>query len=558
MKRFYFSFALIFLISSCAPAATVTISPTTTLTATIIPTSTYTLTPSPTVTPTMTPTITPTPLGGGSGQIVCSFCNGKPGISLINFDGTGEIYLTDKINMGASFDWSRNGAKLGYFSVTGSEGQEKYLTCVIDAHGYNEQCFEIGGGNFSLSPDGSKMAIGGFSSTLTLVDFDSGKSEILMEAPIQWSSWDVDWSPDGTKLAAAGGGIGIIVINIMNNEKFVAVEGDKPDYYNTPRWSPDGKKIVYVKHNNLFIVNADGSDETLLVRNAFYPIWSHDGTKIAYFAGSNNIIMMNIDGTNKIRLTPSQSLVNMTWSLDSKFIIYTVFTGSRANPSYDLYSVEVANQEMFSLAKNTGDHPTLSPDGSMIIYTTEIKSEDKYIFHTYLATMDGAIISELNIPGVVGPWRPTTNSDENVSFTPLTKEQSWEFDTDGDTEGWKDIQNINQLQVSNGYLKIEAVEGISWMRSHLFILDANDFSKIEIRMKIDGNSPVWLGFITSTDLSYDAPKTNGFDAIGDGQFHTYIIDMSKFMTWKGIIRQIQFKPVEKRTSIEIDYIRILP
>jgi Tol biopolymer transport system component len=365
----------------------------------------------------MTPTITPTSFGGGSGQIICEYCNGKPGMSLINFDGTGEIYLTDKQSMGASFGWSKNGAKLAYFTIEGVTlpmEERKFFTCVIDGDNFSEQCFEIGGGSFSLSPEGSKMAIGEFSPALYLVDFDSGKSEMLMEAPKQWGGFDVDWSPDGTKLVVAGKEIGITVIDFVTNDKYSVVEADKPDYYTTPRWSPDGKKIAYVKRSNLFVVNADGSGETLLVQNAIYPLWSPDGTKIAYITGSNDqrkIIMMNMDGTNKIRLTPSHNIYEMTWSSDGNFIVYLTFNGSRGNPIFDLYSVEVTRQEVFSVAKNTGIRGyTLSPDGSMIAYTSFVKGEDpnSYVAHQYLSNMDGTIISELHIPGGLGPWRPTS------------------------------------------------------------------------------------------------------------------------------------------------------
>jgi Tol biopolymer transport system component len=413
---------LIFLLTSCGPSAEKMATQTTTAataiaaswTITPSPTRTHTPTFTPTLTPTMTPTITPTPVGGGSGQIICAFCNGKPGISLINFDGTGEIYLTDKQSIGVSFGWSKNGAKLAYFTVEGATlpiEEKRFFTCVINGANFSEQCFEIGGGSFSLSPDGSKMAIGEHSQELYLVDLDSGKSEVLMEALIQWSGWDVDWSPDGTKLLIAGDEIGITVINVLNNERTSVVEADRPDYYQTPRWSPNGKKIVYIKRSNLFVVNADGSDDTLLVRNAISPIWSPDGTKIAYITGSNDqrkIIIMNIDGTNKLGLTPSQYIAYMTWSSDGKYIVYTTFNGSRGNPIYDLYSVDVTKQQVFALAKNTGSFPTLSPDGSLIIYTSWVKMEDRYISHTYLATMDGTIISELKIPGITGPWRPAS------------------------------------------------------------------------------------------------------------------------------------------------------
>jgi len=428
MKRwsFFLLLILIFLLVSCGQSAEKVATQTATAataiaaawTKTPIPTYTHSPTSTPTMTPTstMTPTITPTPLGGGSGQIACLNCiNGIfPSISLVDPDGVVNKLLTDKYSAGASFGWSRNGARLGYFTITGPEEQKKFLTCVIDDR-YNEQCFEIGGGSFSLSPDGSKMAIGEHALNLYLVDFDSGKSEILMETEaMQWKGWDVDWSPDGTKLVVAGDEIGIAVINIMNKEKFPVVEADKPYYYNMPRWSPDGKKIIFEKRNDLFIVNADGSEALLLVRNAYDPRWSPDGTHIAYITRNSdqqNIIMMNADGTNKVRLTQSQSLYQWSWSPDGKFIVYRVIVAGSVYSTFytDIYKVEVANQKVSSLTESHNALSfTISPDGSAIAFTLEPRGAEK-CNKSYVMNLDGVILSEwkdLPCNAVVGPWRP--------------------------------------------------------------------------------------------------------------------------------------------------------
>lgn len=563
---------LILLITSCGPSAeeiaiqTATASTAIAASWTKTPTSTLTHTPTftPTITPhpTNTPTITPTPFGGGSGQIACDFCLDPRilSISVVKPDGTEPIFLTDKSSSGVSFDWSRNGARLGYISFVGIGELSKAVTCVIDAYSFNEQCFELGGGSFELSPDGSKMAIGGHSQTLYLVDIDSGKSQILMEHQNVGYDWQVDWSPDGTQLAVAG--IGIIVINVESGEKYVLVEGKETDYFNTPHWSPDGNKIVFAKRNNLFIINADGSDETLLVKNEGNAIWSPTGTQIAYITGNadqRNIIVMNADGTNKVKLTPSQPIYDMVWASDGNFIVYRTYYGSLYNGRFDLNAVEVNSQRLISFTK-THDvlSYTLSPDGSAIAYTLGSYDTGE-CFKSFVASLDGTILSEwkdISCHGKVGPWRPTSNSDGSVLPT-TTQGQSWEFESDGDTEGWEAFLDLAPLQVSNGYMLTASTGNNTWMNSPIFGLDAETFSKIEVRMKSDNNSPIWLAFITSADyIILDGSKVTGFDAIGDGQFHNYVLDMSKMETWKGVVRQIRLKLLEPQTAIEIDYIRI--
>lgn len=412
----FLSLILILLITSCGPsaeeistqtvtaataiAASWTKTPTLTPTLTKTPTFTPTLTP----TPTMTPTITPTPLGGGSGQIVCLNCNGIfPSISIVKLDGTETTILSDQYSYNNSskfLAWSKDGSMLTYFGEGG--------ICVINVNNFDDNCLDIlvGPQGVAWSPDGTLLAVAG--EAMTIVNVESSENRISTEKDYIGG---MDWSPDGTKLAFSTNS-GITVINVKSGEIQPLVEGSESNFFNNPRWSPNGNKIVYTKRSNLFIANADGSDETLLVQNASYPLWSPDSTKIVYITGFNDqekIIMMNIDGSNKIRLTPSNNLYYMTWSSDGKYIVYLTFNGSRGNPIFDLYSVDVARQEVFSLAKSTGTSGyTLSPDGSMIAFSTYVKSEDpnKFIVQQYLARLDGTIISELNIPGEIGSWRP--------------------------------------------------------------------------------------------------------------------------------------------------------
>jgi len=519
---------LILLITSCGPSAeeiaiqTVTASTAIAASWTKTPTPTLTHTPTftPTITPTSTstPTITPTPLGGGSGQIACLNCiNGIfPSISLVKPDGTGATLISDN-NGGAFLTWSKDGSTLAHYGEKGM--------CVTNVNSLDDKCLDIGSGD------------------------------------IAWFAW----SPDRAELAVAGDEI--TIANFESGEKRVLVEGaGYYPYTQSPDWSPDGKKIVYVKKGDIYSINIDSTNETLLVKNAHNPIWSPDGAQIAYISGygspQNNIFVMNADGKDKVKLTPNQSLYGngaMVWSSDGKYIVYLAYVGSFFNGLNDIYAVEVKNHKVTSFTKthNVLSY-TVSPDESAIAFTLGAKGNEK-CNKSFVISMDGMILSEwkdIFCFGEVGPWRPTSSLGESDSLTLPTKGQSWEFETDGDAEEWEDGQNLSQLTVSNGNLNIEAVDGISWIHSPLFLLDANAFSKIEIRMKIDANSPIWLGFITSTDPKFDGPKTNGFNAIGDGQFHNYIIDMSKFATWKGMIMQLFITPVEKWKSIEIDYIRI--
>jgi hypothetical protein len=77
-------------------------------------------------------------------------------------------------------------------------------------------------------------------------------------------------------------------------------------------------------------------------------------------------------------------------------------------------------------------------------------------------------------------------------------------------------------------------------------------------MKVSGGSLLEFYFLTGTHPAYGETGTAKAEIIGDNEFHTYTLDMSKVQTWKGIVTEIILYPTNAATNIEIDYIHILP
>jgi Tol biopolymer transport system component len=96
--------------------------------------------------------------------------------------------------------------------------------------------------------------------------------------------------------------------------------------------SPDGKKIAFsairpgvsgIPYFMLYIMNADGSNQTRLSDwNAYDPAWSPDGKKIA-FSCANNIYLIDVESRNIIKLTNFifQQCGWPTWSPDEKRLL---------------------------------------------------------------------------------------------------------------------------------------------------------------------------------------------------------------------------------------------
>jgi Tol biopolymer transport system component len=84
-----------------------------------------------------------------------------------------------------------------------------------------------------------------------------------------------------------------------------------------PDYSPDESKIVFVTEREdfweIFIMDADGNNCTKLTSNSqhYYPKFSPYGLYIFYCSHENDsqmyIYMMNIDGSNKIKLHAGQN-----------------------------------------------------------------------------------------------------------------------------------------------------------------------------------------------------------------------------------------------------------
>ncbi len=78
-----------------------------------------------------------------------------------------------------------------------------------------------------------------------------------------------------------------------------------------PAWSPDGNKIAFVRSNQIYVVNANGSGVTRLTNDAAIdrdPAWAPTGTKIAFASnrtatGRFEIYLMNANGSGVTRLT---------------------------------------------------------------------------------------------------------------------------------------------------------------------------------------------------------------------------------------------------------------
>jgi len=163
---------------------------------------------------------------------------------------------------------------------------------------------------------------------------------------------------------------------------------DDPGWEEHPSWSPDGSRIAYVVYPEgslyghdatLWIMNADGSGKVQLSKGAargYHPAWSSDGTQIAYTgrtqkqAYAEAVFVMNADGSDPRRVTPTVDYGFPTWASDGRILFRqdgdVVALDLATNRTQQLTTTgnldEVGNVEDFT---RIGDF-ALSPDGQWI------------------------------------------------------------------------------------------------------------------------------------------------------------------------------------------------
>ncbi len=145
-----------------------------------------------------------------------------------------------------------------------------------------------------------------------------------------------------------------------------------------------------------------------------------------------------------------------------------------------------------------------------------------------------------------------------IEIVPTTFERpKWEFNTDGDVEGWLPEIDLEGMDALDGTLSFRSSGEDPILHSPPFEIPAADFKRLSIRMKVSPGEPTvgQVFFLTNNDTKINEEKSVTFEIIDDGEFHTYDLDMAGLVTWQGLIRLIRLDPVTiADRAIEIDQI----
>lgn len=196
-----------------------------------------------------------------------------------------------------------------------------------------------------------------------------------------------------------------------NGEVWLA-DGDSPS------WSPDGNKIAFLREQDLYIMNSDGTNQHKLtsgVRGA--PEWSPDGSYMAFkgYVTTYDIFRINSDGSNKINLTNNYtSPYDPVWSADGSKI---AFAGSPDGFHSYLYKMNSDGTSKQNLTSSNQDlYPgfvhSWTSDGNKILFSGGFDSARDL----YFIDSDGTDLLELQIDSLYEADAVISSNDLKIYF----------------------------------------------------------------------------------------------------------------------------------------------
>jgi TolB protein len=295
------------------------------------------------------------------------------GILVMNADGTNARWIA---SAGAHPAWSPNGRLIAYDAPRAIE--------VVRPNGTGRRRLAMGASPI-WAPGGNRLAYlcgrrtgAPQISALCLIGADGrGRRVIARGVLVSGTTSDnaeAAWSPHGLRLAYARRD-GIFAVNLNGRGRTRLARKQKAFSISSFAWSADGRRLLFTQareYNDLEIYTTpdDGSNVKPLTSNSvddLQPSWSPDGTRLAFVrvrGRSADIWVMNADGSEQRLVT--RNGFDPGWTSDGNRIVFSRYVGPTVEP-YSTYAVTVSSGKEEMLVPG-GYHGAPSPDGTRLAF----------------------------------------------------------------------------------------------------------------------------------------------------------------------------------------------
>ena len=201
-----------------------------------------------------------------------------------------------------------------------------------------------------------------------------------------------------------------------------------------------GGEVVEAEETDVYVVNADGSEEQLLAAGAGPGRWSPDGSEVSIFCCDDGgaAHLLNPDTGEVRRLEQADptldSYCGAAWSPDGERLSCEAYGVD--DPSLNgIYSVRASDGgDLTRITSNPGGQDTpgeYSPDGTRLVF---VRFEDDVPVGYFVTNVDGTGVRQLTPDGMVlddsgfgGSWSP---SGDDILFVARETERASQGDLD--------------------------------------------------------------------------------------------------------------------------------